>query len=210
MPRQHRRIKPRDPKWTNCMVPDCEYTVPKLLEFSSGIAIAICSLHQVAVWEHVNQTLNEPSIYESRLALKARRDAILLAEQDVLLAEAELERQGRQARARNIDLPGEIYYARVGGLIKVGWSSVLYQRIRSYGADAELLAHYKGTRRDEANLHRQLAPSRAKGREWYNDDPIIRAFISNTIRQHGPPRFTEALWTKPKQIVAGKRAMRSA
>jgi hypothetical protein len=197
-------------KWTNCVVPGCEFTVPRLLDFTKGISIALCTPHQVAVWEHVNDMLDDPDVSETMAALKARREAILLAQADAAQAQAELLRQQRAERQRDLDAPGDIYYARVGTLIKVGWTGDLYERIRSYGADAELLAHYKGTRRDETNLHRNLAPSRAKGREWYRDDAVIRAFISNVIREHGKPRFTETQWTKPKQIVAGKRAMRTA
>lgn len=73
-----------------------------------------------------------------------------------------------------------------------------------------MLAHYKGTRRDETALHQNLTPSRAKGREWYHDDAIVRAFISNALREHGEPRFTQARWTEHKPIVAGKRVKRSA
>lgn len=196
-------------KWTRCIVPGCKFTTSKLLNFTSGIAIAICSLHQIAVWEHVNDELDDPDLSEARAAMKARRDAILLAEQEWLAAEAELDREERRAR-QSPDALGQIYYARVGGLIKVGWTSDLYERIRSYGPDAELLAHYKATRRDETALHRNLAPSRAKGREWYHDDAIIRAFVSLALREHGEPRFTQVRWTKPAEVVAGKRVKRTA
>lgn len=193
-------------RWTKCMVPGCKFTVPKLLDFTHGIAIAICTVHQVAVWEHVNDTLDEPDVDQTRAAMRARRDAIRLAEEDVREAEAELARQQK----RDLDAPGDVYYVRVGDLIKVGWTSDLYARVRSYGPGAELLVHFKGTRRDETNLHRNLVPSRAKGREWYHEDAVVQAFITNALRQHGEPRFTHTRWTEAKPVVAGKRVNRSA
>lgn len=65
--------------------------------------------------------------------------------------------------------------------------------------------NYPGTRADEAALHRQLTPSRFKGREWYSDTPIVQRFIEDALKIYGPPRFEQLGWTKPKQIVAGKR-----
>lgn len=197
-------------KWTQCMVPECKFQVPKLLNLTSGLAIPICSVHQVAVWEHVNESLDDPDISESREALRARRDAIRLEEEAKRAAWSEEARRFAAEDRRDLDLPGDVYYVRVGSLVKVGWTTDLYRRIRAYGADAELLVHYPGTRRDETNLHRNLAPSRAKGREWYHDDPIIRAFVANAVRQYGPPQITDFGWTKPKHIVAGRRALRTA
>lgn len=100
---------------------------------------------------------------------------------------------------------GQIYFVRIGGLVKVGWTRDLWSRIKSYGASAELLAAYDATRQDETNLHRQLTPARAKGREWYEDGDIIAKFIAEALAKYGVPPALEGMWTQPKQIVAGKR-----
>lgn len=105
---------------------------------------------------------------------------------------------------------GWIYYVRLNGLIKVGWTRDIDDRIRSYGPSVEVLVAYQGTRDDETNLHRQLKPARARGHEWYDDGPILADFIAKAIEQHGPPTQNFDTWSKPKQIVAGKRVNRSA
>lgn len=96
---------------------------------------------------------------------------------------------------------GEIYFVRTGGLIKVGWTTKLYDRVRSYGPDAVLLAHYKATRADEAALHRQLAPARYKGREWYTETDVIKAFVAEALERHGAPLFSDTGWREPSGPV---------
>jgi hypothetical protein len=117
-------------------------------------------------------------------------------------AEARKKRAGERRKPAAM---GQIYFVQVDGLIKVGWTSKLLDRIRAYGPKATLLANYPGTRSDEADLHRQLAPARFKGREWYTDGDVVRLFINEALAKHGPPRFTSISWTQPKRIVAGKR-----
>lgn len=117
-------------------------------------------------------------------------------------------RQKRSVDRRKPTAMGEIYFVLVDGLIKVGWTSKLADRIRAYGPKATLLANYPGTRSDEAALHRQLTPARAHGREWYTDCDVTRMYVNQAIEKHGPPRFESINWTEPKQIVAGKRAAR--
>lgn len=113
-------------------------------------------------------------------------------------------RKKRAVAKRQPAAVGEIYFVLVDGLIKVGWTSKLADRIRAYGPKAVLLANYSGTRKDEGALHRQLTPARAHGREWYRDCDITRMYIDQAIEQHGAPRFDSIRWGKPKQIVAGK------
>lgn len=107
-------------------------------------------------------------------------------------------RARRTAEHRKPTSLGEIYFVRIDDLVKVGWTSKLADRVRSYGPKAELLANYPGTRADEAALHRQLTPARFRGREWYSDTDVIRAFIHEALERHGPPRFDRIRWTEPK------------
>lgn len=126
------------------------------------------------------------SVFERRMvARKAREDA------------------AKAARLARTD--GHIYFIRLNGLIKVGWSRDIEQRINSYGPRVKVLALYPGSRDDETNLHRQLRPARALGREWYEDGPILADFITVALEQYGPPRSIGSLLMEPKQVVAGKR-----
>lgn len=182
-----------------CGIRGCREMVP----VRTHVPLSVCLDHAYQIWEMVERNDADPFFREVLATAIAKRDALRAALRDADQAET------RKFFAAP-DAPGEIYYVRLGGLIKVGWSSDLRARIRSYGPDAALLVHYEATRTDETNLHRNLAPSRAKGREWYHDDAIIRAFISNTLRQHGPPTLTDLGWTQPKPVVAGKRVKRTA
>lgn len=117
-------------------------------------------------------------------------------------------RKKRAVARRKPTAHGEIYFVLVDGLVKVGWTSKLADRIRAYGPKAVVLANYPGTRSDEATLHRQLTPARAHGREWYHDSDVVRLFVNEALAKYGPPRFETVGWTEPKQVVAGKHAMR--
>lgn len=108
-------------------------------------------------------------------------------------------RAKRTTERRKPTAMGEVYFVQVDDLIKVGWTSKLADRVRSYGPKAVLLVNYPGTRADEAALHRQLTPARSHGREWYADCDITRAFIAEAREKHGRPRFSRIEWTEPKK-----------
>lgn len=129
--------------------------------------------------------------------IKARREVITAA----------LERRWADEDAEHREMlkadqvEGQIYFVRTNGLIKVGWSSNLHNRLRTYGPAADLLCHYPGYRRDETTLHRQLKPCRAKGREWYVDGDIIAKYVEEAVAKHGPP-VVKVQWTESKEVVA--------
>lgn len=155
----------------------------------------LCEQHADAIWSRVewNDTDNcDQKVKGAEGREYVRADA----------------RKKRTIEKRKPVAMGEIYFVLVDGLIKVGWTSKLADRIRAYGPKATLLANYPGTRSDEAALHRQLTPARSHGREWYSDCDITRMYVNQAIEKHGPPRFESIGWTEPKQVVAGKRAMR--
>jgi hypothetical protein len=150
-----------------------------------GREVRLCELHAGAIWENV----------EWRDAKQRDQSIDGIEWRDQVRVEA---RAIRDVERRKPTSMGQIYYVRVNDLIKVGWTSKLAERVRSYGPDAELLANYPATRSDEAALHRQLAPSRYRGREWYSDTDIVQAFITEALERHGPPRFQRIEWTEPK------------
>lgn len=155
----------------------------------------LCDIHADIIWHKVEWMDTD------------RFDQVVTGAEgrDYTRAEA---RAKRTAQRRKPAAMGEIYFAQVDGLIKVGWTTKLADRMRAYGPKAVLLANYPGTRADEAALHRQLTPARFRGREWYSDGDVIRLFITDAIEKHGPPRFDRIEWTEHRQVVAGKRATR--
>lgn len=158
----------------------------------------MCYDHAAVVWRSlVAHHANDPKFAEAVADVNERA-----AQRD------QREHEERKASRKANVTHGDIYFVRLGGLVKVGWTRDLWGRLKSYGASAELLVSYPGSRDDETNLHRQLRPALAKGREWYHDGEIIAHFIHEALAKYGtPPRFDD-MWTQPKQVVAGKRAMR--
>lgn len=187
--------------WSLCIVPGCGEELTGFLgrprhenlnRRDSTLELPICFAHAAVVWK-------------SLVAGHSKREEFITAIADVndRLA-ARLNREHahdkREFLARE---NGDIYFIRLNDLIKVGWTRDLHQRVRSYGASAVLLANYPATRDDETNLHRQLTPARAKGREWYDDGPIVQSFIDQALAKFGQPDL-ELSWTTPKRVVAGK------
>lgn len=152
---------------------------------SAGLNHRLCELHAGLVWETV----------ENR---DARQLDVLIPGsewRDYVRAETRAKRSVERRKPASI---GQIYFVRIGEPIKVGWTTKLADRVRAYGPTAELLVNYPGSRADEATLHRQLTPSRFRGREWYSETDIIQAFIAEALKKYGRPRFDRIDWTEPK------------
>lgn len=79
---------------------------------------------------------------------------------------------------------GDVYFIRVGQLIKIGYTSDFNRRMKSYPPDVELLAHYHGTYADEQQTHQLLTVHRANRREWYNPTPEVMAAVDDAKRRH--------------------------
>lgn len=167
---------------TACFVRACS-RVPEIYVFAADARI--CEYHANAIWEKV----------EWRDARDRDQDVPGMEGRDYIRSDA---RKVRAVERRKPASVGEIYFVQIDDLIKVGWTTKLADRVRAYGPKAELLANYPGTRADEAALHRQLTPARFRGREWYSDCDIIRAFVAETVERHGGPRFDRISWTEPK------------
>lgn len=185
--------------WTICLVPGCAKELWRWVRGDCPVEerdhlrrLPLC-LDHLAVAAKQAARRDDPLMVEA-VATVIQRQATARDDQD---------RKRKAARLASID--GHIYFIRLNGLIKVGWSRDIAQRINSYGPRVEVLVIYPGTRDDETNLHRQLKPARALGREWYEDGPILADFIAVALEQHGPPREIKTWLMKPKQIVAGKR-----
>jgi len=78
---------------------------------------------------------------------------------------------------RRRDTDPVVYYALVGGLIKIGVTRYLYGRMRGLMAE-DLLATEPGDEEVEKARHHQFRHVRVKGREWYEDCPELRAHIA--------------------------------
>lgn len=102
------------------------------------------------------------------------------------------------------DIGGHVYFVRVGDLIKIGYSTQPYQRLRAYPPNAEVLGVFPGTRKSEADLHGRFRFALQKGREWFRPADEILEYIAEMIDHYGPPaggyvdRFRDA---QPRQTM---------
>lgn len=85
-------------------------------------------------------------------------------------------------------MPGWIYYVKIGEHIKIGYASRLQARLNAYPPTSALLAAHRGTRDDEAELHRRFKLYRVAGREWYGDARELRQHIAQVLAEHGAPK----------------------
>lgn len=96
---------------------------------------------------------------------------------------------------------GVVYYLRVGGYIKIGWTSDLERRMRGYSPDSTLLAVHPGTRKDERAVHRKFAHLKTHGREWFPLAPQITEHIDSVVAEHGAPPAVDFSARKAQRIV---------
>lgn len=181
--------------WHNgCLVPGCQeqiFTIGHMAKDPEW-RLPLCVHHEIIVWRTVQRSkgdltyIDEINRTEARVALNDERAH---------------EAQKQAWRAKQ---DGHIYFLRLNGLIKVGWTRCLPERLKAYGPDVEVLCHYPATRQDETLMHRQLRPYLAKGREWYQDCKLIEDVVARLLAEHGPPNTT-AEWTQPKAIIKPRR-----
>jgi hypothetical protein len=139
---------PRQPK---CPISGCIFLVP-----DDGL---VCHPHALQIWERV-QTAH----------LESAGSAITTES-----ADDRASREGAERRRRTeVSLsPGWIYFLELDDKIKVGWTSNLENRLKSYPPHARMVVEYPATRADERDLHRTLRTELVAGREWYGRTPLV-------------------------------------
>lgn len=96
------------------------------------------------------------------------------------------EEQERAAdRLRSKRKPGFVYYIRIDGLIKIGYTVDIRERTRAYPPTSELLAAHPGTTELEQQMHRQFAAFRERGREWFRPAPEVMEHIDEVREKFG-------------------------
>lgn len=109
------------------------------------------------------------------------------------LADEQAKRAATAARV------GVVYYVEVGSHIKIGWTSDLAKRMRSYPPNSRLLACHPGLRTDERDIHRKFVLWRSHGAEWYVLAPILLDHIKRVVAEHGQPDVVN-FGAKPVQV----------
>ncbi len=152
-----------------CQMPDC-HSQPLRYE---GKSLGICFRCGLDVADYF-QRLDETPELTARQATR-RINAL------------EMCRREERVKESAAIAPGWIYYLLISGRIKIGYSTDVKRRLRSYPPDSPLLALHPGTKTLEHEMHLKFTGSRAAGREWFLDTEELRHHITTVIDQFGEP-----------------------
>lgn len=105
----------------------------------------------------------------------------------------------KEGRAIPDGRKGRVYFVRADGLVKIGFSNVIRQRLRAYPPSAEVLLVMPGNRTIETYLHRRFKLNLKRGHEWFEETQWMTQLIEQNLAIYGPPppelsteRFTKA------------------
>lgn len=133
----------------------------------------LCRTHELKIARHLGDGLTRPQMADLEVEVRNLRIQLL----DYEVSTARPKRDG----------VGFVYAIRVGGFVKIGWTSDLEKRMRQYPPDSALLAVMPGQRVDEKRVHDRLATHRAHGREWFALTPPVMEWIRAITAKHGAP-----------------------
>lgn len=105
---------------------------------------------------------------------------------------------------------GYVYFVRIDDLIKIGYSTQPYQRLRAYPPNAEVLGVFPGTKELEADLHGRFRFALKKGREWFRVADEITEYVNEMVAHYGPPdkAFTDRYQDPGPRQTVGTRNWR--
>ncbi len=137
----------------------------------------MCFGCQAKIAENVQNVLPiaEISIAERRAERMRREDE-----------KAQREAEGRVKR-NDPNAPGFVYYIRIDGQIKIGFTTDLKQRSRHYPPTAELVAIEAGTTLTERDRHQQFHRDLARGREWFTESEALTTHMAELQNLNGVP-----------------------
>lgn len=137
----------------------------------------ICAACQMEVVDNLKTVVDIPEMSEAMYIRARNRDA-----------EARADNKLRAAReAADPEATGHVYYMRINGRIKIGYTANLRQRSRNYPPGTELLAIEPGTRELEKRRHDRFSRSLAEGREWFHESPALAEHIEQVSLAHKIP-----------------------
>jgi hypothetical protein len=154
--------------------------------------------------EHAHRVRNTINRYEARIDQRIADAAADIAARKQ--ATAEKIESGYQPGDGDI-IPGWVYYIELDGLIKIGFSKNVTNRMRQYAPTAKLLAAEPGTKKIERARHQHFGGHLARGREWFHDVPPLREWIDTVINEYGGAGHLAYTWGGPGKPapVASKR-----
>lgn len=150
----------------------------------------ICAACQMEVVENLRAVVDIPEMSEAMYIRARKRDEAARADNKL--------RAHREAA--DPDSTGHVYYMRINGRIKIGYTGNLRQRSRAYPPGTELLAIEPGTRDLEAKRHAQFSRDLAQGREWFAESAALSEHVTRLSEMHGVPRALMHSYSKHEGI----------
>jgi len=96
------------------------------------------------------------------------------------------------------DSTGIVYYMRINGQIKIGYTANLTQRSRHYPPGTELLAVEPAGPYTERDRHQQFHRDRVRGREWFEPSSELMEHIAELEKIHEVPHHLMHKYTTRK------------
>lgn len=150
----------------------------------------ICYMCQFKIAENLRRVLFMPDM---SIAMRAQERK-----------KFELERKERyhqrtlEAKLPDEDVTGMVYYLRINGQVKIGYTANLRQRTRNYPPGTELLAYEPATKFTERERHQEFHRSLVKGREWFTESEELKVHMDALRKVYGLPDWLMHQWTEPK------------
>lgn len=141
------------------------------------MAFAICEVHAIRVFRYMSalmESLSDDPLFRAKIFLED--------------AEQQRARERRQLAERD----EVVYYVQIGDHIKIGYTSVLRQRMNAYPATRRLLATEPGTYQDEQARHQQFRHHLAAGNEWFHPGQDLIKHINELRRGQGAEPIPDA------------------
>lgn len=177
---------------------------------SRASGLKVCEGHAVEMAKSIGWM--SPSEIDRTVRARGASDAYELGQlrrrvDDLIVENADLRREvtdlvalpAKERRAkRKAAAEGHIYFLLSDNAVKIGWTSDLEQRMKSYSPGTKILAVMPGARKDETRLHRKFSHLRTNRREWFAYSPQVMEEVERVVREHGePPReLNEPVTTK--------------
>lgn len=180
-------VSSRECVWPECYGVKAMYGVP------------LCEEHALEVFDRV--IISKPTGY-----LEARQNgAIAMQQLQEIQAQERRDRMIRRIKEAKTTA-GWVYYIRIDGQIKIGWTGDVERRTRAYPPSSELLATHPGTKQVESDMHKKFAHLKTHGREWFREDPALDAHIAKVHvdfpdHQEKAYQFRDARGTSKAQPV---------
>lgn len=143
-------------------------------EYDNG---TICMHCQIDIMGNLEKFVAMPEMSEAMYREARKRTE---------LAKQEVVQNNRRLQA-DPNSTGFVYYMRINGQIKIGYTANLRQRSRHYPPGTELLAVEPGTTETERKRHGQFVRDLARGREWFRESDDLHAHIEKLAAEFPVP-----------------------